>query len=237
MKFIKKRYVIAIILIIFASLSLFIGMKSVENKNKTIEVVKVVSNIRKGEVIGKNMITTTQIGQHNIPNEYVKKPQEVIGKYALADFSPEDFVLKEKIAETLPSAEEQLLNLDGNYEAISVSLKDFARGLSDKLIAGDIVSCKVTQENGTTTPEELTYLKVVTTTMPSGTDKQSGEKGEENLATVTLLATSRQAELLAEYDKKAEIHFSLVYRGDEKNAQVFLDEQTKVLNQEVVINE
>ncbi len=207
-------------------------MQVLKGKNKTIEVVKVTSNIRKGDIVEKEMVTTTTIGGYNISSDYASDPNEVIGKYAIADFYPNDFVQKAKVAENLPSVEGELLKLDGKYEAISVNLKDFARGLSDKLISGDIVSCKVTQETGTFTPVELKYLKVITTTMPSGVDKEnSGDKDDENLATITVYATSQQAELLAEYDKKAEIHFTLVYRGDDDTAKQFIEKQAVVLEQ------
>lgn len=238
MKLFKNRLFLAVICIIIATISIFAGIKLTEKQNETITVVKVQTNIQKGEVIKKDMITTTTIGAHNISDDYIKNAEEVIGKYALADLYPNDFIQKIKISEKLPSAGEKLLKLDGSRVAISVSLKDFARGLSDKIVSGDIVSCIVTKETGTEIPTELTYLEVITTTMPNGIDKEhSSDKEKENLATATLLATPEQAKLLAEYDKNAEIHLALVYRGDEITSQEFLNKQADVLQKPNVTEE
>ena len=43
--------------------------------------------------------------------------------------------------------------------------------------------------------------------------------------TVTLLVNQKQAELLAQYEKTASMHFSLEYRGDAAVAQRYLDVQ------------
>ena len=69
-------------------------------------------------------------------------------------------------------------------------------------------------------------------TAENGVDKQSAEKAEEdeNMATVTLLATPRQATLLSNYEQTAEIQLALVYRGDSNNANQFLAKQDEVLN-------
>lgn len=228
---IKNRIIISIMCIVLAGLAFFTGIQIVASNNKTTFIVQVKSNIRKGDIIDEEKVTIREIGGHNIPSSYLKDTNEVIGKYALTDLVPNDFIQSTKIADKLPTVEEKLLKLDGTRIALSINLNDFSRGLSDKVITGDIVSCLVTQESGTEIPQELTYVEVLTTTMPSGNDKEnSGDVEEENLATATLLVTPHQAKLLSEYDKKAEIHLALVYRGDEKIAKEFLDKQAEALD-------
>jgi len=91
----------------------------------------------------------------------------------------------------------------------------------------------VTNEQGTEMPSSLTYVEVLTTTTLEGVDKEkSSDETEENLATVTLLATPEQAKLLADYDKNAEIHLALVYRGDEETAQTFIKKQASFITQQ-----
>ena len=45
--------------------------------------------------------------------------------------------------------------------------------------------------------------------------------------TVTLLVNREQAELLAQYEKSASMHFALEYRGDTTTAQKYLDRQNE----------
>ncbi len=234
MKLIKNRIFIGSICLVLAFFSVFLGIKTSEKQNETIDVVKVSNNIRKGEVITEDHLTTITVGAKNM-SDYAKTKDEVIGKYALTEFYSNDFILKNKVADKLPSIESKLLNLDGNRVAISVTLRDFASGMSDKIISKDIVSCIVTTEQGTTIPMELNYVEVLATTTPSGIDKQySDEQQEENLATATLLVTPYQATLLAEYNKKADIHLALVYRGDDQVSKEFLEKQAIVIEKNVV---
>ncbi len=226
MKLLKSRLFIAIICIIIAALCIFSGINLVNAQNETISIVTVSSNIKKGDVIQSEMVKITTVGSYNISKDYAKNTEQVVGKFALADFTPNDFIQTAKTSDSLPTADAKLLQLDGTRVAISVTLKDFARGLSDKIVSGDIVSCIVTSEDNTTIPQELNYVEVLTTTTQSGVDKQRpGDKTEENLATVTLLASPVQARALAEYDKNSELHLALVYRGDENIKSEFLAKQ------------
>ncbi|MEG0895351.1 MAG: RcpC/CpaB family pilus assembly protein [Oscillospiraceae bacterium] len=230
MKFFKNRLVIGSICIVFAFCSIFLGIKTTENANKTIEVVKVSDAIKKGTVITDEMLTTAIVGEKNMQN-YIKNKTDVVGKYALADFYAEDYILNSKVANELSTIESKLLKLDGSRVAISINIKDFARAVSDKIMSGDIVSCIVTSEMGTKIPLELNYVEVLASTTSTGIDKTADETIEENLKTVTFLVTPYQASILADLDKKAEIHLALVYRGEEKYAKEFLDNQDKAIEE------
>ena len=70
-------------------------------------------------------------------------------------------------------------------------------------------------------------MKVITTTTSNGVDKENVEDTSQPV-TVTLLVNAEQAELLAFYEKVAEMHIVLEYRGDNETAQKYLDVQNKV---------
>jgi pilus assembly protein CpaB len=78
-------------------------------------------------------------------------------------------------------------------------------------------------------PAGLTYVKVITTTTQSGFDKDEVTPNEDGTyelpTTVTLLVNPAQAQMLVEYENIGVIHADLVYRGDSKTAQKFLDAQ------------
>ena len=50
------------------------------------------------------------------------------------------YIIRSKVAEEPAAENAYLYNLNGEKQAISVSVKAFANGLSGKLISGDIVS-------------------------------------------------------------------------------------------------
>ena len=80
-----------------------------------------------------------------------------------------------------------------------------------------------------TIPAGLTYVKVITTTTKDGFDKDEVTPNEDGTyelpTTVTLLVNPEQAKMLVEYENTGIIHADLVYRGDSKTAQKFLDAQ------------
>lgn len=129
--------------------------------------------------------------------------------------------------------------MDGTNRAISVTIKSFAAGLSGKLERGDIVSLiasDVGEARQTLIPAELQYLEIIATTASSGTDNNVQEEPEDGedaelASTITVLATPEQARLLAELEQTGKLHAALVYRGGSENAQKFLEEQAKVLEE------
>ena len=59
-------------------------------------------------------------------------------------------------------------------------------------------------------------------------DKDQKDAGSK-AATVTLLVTPGQAELLAQYNSVTSLHFALVYRGDKDKADAFIKAQDDYL--------
>ncbi len=230
MKIYKNRIVIIALCLILAGLFMFLYSKSFKSQTKTIEVVKVSSDIKKGALITKDMITVQKVGEFNLSSKVIKNKQKAIDTYALADFSKDDLILSDKIANVLPLGNQKLESLDGSKLAMSISIKNFANGLSDKLQPGDIVSCIVTKDDGAVIPPELTYVEILTTTYITGQDKEPNGTEQENIATVTLLVSPVQAELLAKHNQSSSIHLALAYRGELKQAEVFLSKQSEVLS-------
>lgn len=234
----KNRIVVGLICIITALVICF-GLTPMFNdalKSK-VEIVRVSTEIKKGDEITSKMVTTVEVGGYNLPSNVVYNADEVIGKYANTDLYKGDYVLESKLSDTPMLKNEYLTKLDGTNRAISVTIKSFAAGLSGKLEKGDIVSLiasDVGEQRKTLIPTELQYMEIIATTASSGTDnnvQEEPENGEDTelASTITVLATPEQARLLAELEQTGKLHAALVYRGGSENAQKFLDEQAKVL--------
>lgn len=231
----KNRTILGIICIVLAVAVMF-GVAPLVAKMSAgkITVIQVNKQIAQGKTVTADDIIEVEIGKQGVSESVIRDEEQIVGKYAKSDLYPEVNITAAMLSDTADSADDVFCTLDGNYTAVSISVPSFAAGLSGKLQNGDIVSVMVVDGSGTKTPAELTYVKVITTTTSSGTDEDELEPDEDGNyelpATITLLVTPEQAELLAGYEANAKMHLSLVYRGDEATAQKYLDKQNAVLN-------
>ncbi len=245
MSFFKNRTVIGVICIVLSLLICFavtpLFNQSISQKA---EIVRVIKPIKIGEAITKDMVQAVEVGGYNLPEGVVRQTDNVIGKFASADLAPGDYIIASKIADAPAAENAYLYNLTGEKQAISVSVKSFAAGLSGKLISGDIVSIVAPdyQKQGVTViPPELQYVEVIAVTADTGYDanQQNGKSDpsseqadteKELPATVTLLVTPEQSKILAELEADGILHVSLVYRGSKENAAKFTEAQDSVLS-------
>ena len=237
MSFLKNRTVLGIICIVvslvicFAITPLFNA--SVSQKT---EIVRVTKDVKTGDMITKDMVQAIEVGGYNLPDNVVKNLDTVIGKYAVADLLAGDYILTAKLSDTPAAENAYLYNLNGDKQAISVTVKTFANGLSGKLISGDIVSViapDYKKQGATVIPAELQYVEVIAVTASTGYDANTGEKTEDDEkalpSTVTLLVSPEQSKILAELEADGKLHLSLVYRGAPENAAKFTAAQDEVI--------
>lgn len=240
MRVLKNRTVIGVICIVLSLIICFVVtplfQKTMSEKK---EIVRVVKPIRSGEEITADMVKTVEVGSYNLPEDVVKRLDTVIGAFASADLAPGDYILASKIAEEPAAENAYLYHLTGEKQAISVTVKAFANGLSGKLKSGDIVSViapDYKKQGMTVIPAELQYVEVIAVTANSGYDANTGEELEEGAdrelpGTVTLLVTPEQSKVLAELEADGKLHLSLVYRGDAASAGQFIEAQEQVLEE------
>ena len=183
------------------------------------------------------MVTTAEVGSYNLPSGLMTVEDNVVGKYAKADLAVGDYILAAKLSEAPAAENAYLYNLDGTKQAISVTIKSFATGLSGKLQSGDIVSVIVAdypEDGETTIPAELQYVEIISVTASTGYDANTGEaKGDEKElpSTVTFLVLPEQAKVLAELEQDAKLHLALVYRGTVDGAKQFIEAQDELIEE------
>jgi len=237
MNLFKNRTVIGIICIL---LSLLICFAITPLFNRTVsqktEIVRVVKEIKAGDEITKDMVQLAEVGGYGLPENVIRQPDTVIGKYAAADLSIGDYILNTKLSDTPAAENAYLYNLDGTKQAMSVTIKSFANGLSGKLQSGDIVSviaADYKKQGATVIPAELKYVEVISVTASSGYDANTGEAKTEDderelPSTVTLLVSPEQSMVLAELEADGKLHLSLVYRGTPENTAKFTTAQEQI---------
>ena len=237
MKIFRNRTVIGVLCILLALIICF-GVTPLFNRSASekTEIVRVTKDIKEGDEITAEMVQTVEVGAYNLPQNLMTDKKEVVGKYATADLAAGDYILSSKLS-AVPAAENAYLyNLDGKKQAISVTIKSFATGLSGKLESGDIVTVIVADYQGkgeTAIPPELQYVQVISVTASSGYDANTGEVVDEKElpSTVTLLVTTEQAKVLAELEQDSELHLALVYRGTPENAAKFIAAQDALIEE------
>lgn len=239
MGFIKNRTVIGVICIVL-SLIISFGLTPLFNKSvsQRTEIVRAVKEIKSGDEITKDMVQVVEVGGYNLPDNIIRTKETVIGKYALSDLGIGDYILNTKLSD-IPAAENAYLyNLDGSKQAISITIKTFANGLSGKLQSGDIVSViapDYKKQGETVIPSELKYVEVISVTASSGYDANTGEQivedDRELPSTVTLLVRPEQGNILAELEADSKSHLSLVYRGTPENTRKFIEIQEEIVEE------
>lgn len=237
MSFLKNRTVVGVICIMLSLLICF-GLTPLFNQSlsQKAEIVRVVQPIRAGDEITESMVQTVEVGGYNLPEDVLRQKESAVGKYATADLAVGDYIIPSKLSDAPAAENAYLYSLDGSQQAISVSIKSFAEGLSGKLQSGDIVSViapDYKQQGQTVVPAELQYVEIISVTASSGYDANTGapadEEDKELPDTVTLLVSPEQAKVLAELEAEGTIHLALVYRGDRKNAEKFLAAQDEII--------
>lgn len=240
MQIFKNRIVIGVACIILSLVICFavtpLFNQSISEKT---QIVRVVREIKKGDEITAAQVKVVEVGGYNLPEDVVRNPETAIGRYASADFAPGDYIIASKIADEPAAENAYLYSLNGEKQAMSVTVKSFANGLSGKLQSGDIVSViapDYRKQGVTVIPPELKYVEVIAVTANSGYDANTGERKDEDSerelpTTVTLLVAPEQSRILAELEAEGKLHLSLVYRGDAGNAAKFIAAQEAVLEE------
>ena len=237
-KLFRNRIFLGIASILMAILICF-GLAPAVNKasNRQTQIIRVTKSIPEGTAVTGGMITTVSVGSYNLPTNILKSEKDVIGKYTTAELEPGDYILSSKISDKSQSP--YLSDLDGKKQAISISIKSFAAGLSGKLQSGDIVQLFVSDYGDgkqTVVPLELRYVKLLAATTSKGEDtnptkeKKDEDENSDNVpSTLTLLVAQNQAAKLVDYETNGELYATLVYRGDQQTAEKYLEKQDEYL--------
>lgn len=240
MKLWKNRTVLGIFCIVISLLICFV-LTPLFNAgvSQKMTIVRFTKSVKAGEEIKKNMLTEVEVGKYNLPENIYKRIAEVEGKYLTSDVSVGDYILTDKVSEEPAAENKYLYHLNGEKQAMSITITTFAEGLSGKLKSGDIVSVIAPDYLGsgeTVIPIELKYVEVIAVTAKSGFDANQDNPYEESEdkelpSTVTLLVRPEQSKRLAQLEAEGQMHLSLVYRGIEAKAAQFIKAQEEALYQ------
>lgn len=230
----KNRTVTGIICIVAALIFAFgaVPLINAISEGKT-TALTAVKDIEKGHVFCEEDFTAKTVHSSDLPENYISDTEDIMGLYASCDIKSGALLQSSMLSKDGANPSAVLSSLNGEKQAISITLDTLASGISGSIKSGDIVSAIVSDGGGAVIPKELKYLKVITATYSDGRDINEERPEDENYtppATVTLLANSVQSGMLAQYEHNGYIHLSLVYRGSSETADRFIAVQDAEFN-------
>lgn len=232
----NNRFLFGILSIFLAAAIAFVALPTIANQtNGKTEIVHIVQPVVKGSQITNKDVQVVEVGSYNLPGNIARTTEDVVGKYAVTDLMAGDYILASKISVTPISSDIVLSHIPSGKVAISMTVKTLASGLSDKLLAGDIIRIYHFMDEARDIPE-LQFVKVLSVTDSRGvnidnTKEPTEEEEKLQSATITVLASPEQAKLITAMENDGVAHVALISRGNETLAEELLSVQEQVLKE------
>ena len=232
----NNRFLFGILSLLLSAIIAFIALPTIAGQtNGKTEIIRVTSPIAKGEEITPEAVEVMEVGSYNLPDNVARSMQDVAGRYAAADFEEGDYILASKVSLIPITSDVALNNIPSGKVAISLTVKTLASGLSDKLQPGDIIRVYHYLDAAREVPE-LRYVQVLSVTDSDGNNVDNTaelEEGEEKRqsATITVLASPEQAEVITEIENDGTAHVALICRNNEELAADLLQRQDQEIQE------
>lgn len=232
----NNRFLFGILSLLLSAIIAFIAIPTMASQtNGKTEIIRVTSPIAKGEEITPEAVEVMEVGSYNLPDNVARSMQDVAGRYAAADFEAGDYILASKVSLIPITSDVALNNIPSGKVAISLTVKTLASGLSDKLQPGDIIRIHHYLDTAREVPE-LRYVQVLSVTDSDGNNVDNTaelEEGEEKQqsATITVLASPEQAEVITEIENDGTAHVALICRNNEELAAELLQRQDQEIQE------
>lgn len=232
----NNRFLFGILSLLLSAIIAFIAIPTMASQtNGKTEIIRVTSPIAKGEEITPEAVEVMEVGSYNLPDNVARSMQDVAGRYAAADFEAGDYILASKVSLIPITSDVALNNIPSGKVAISLTVKTLASGLSDKLQPGDIIRIYHYLDAAREVPE-LRYVQVLSVTDSDGNNVDNTaelEEGEEKQqsATITVLASPEQAEVITGIENDGTAHVALICRNNEELAAELLQRQDQEIQE------
>ena len=232
----NNRFLFGILSLLLSAIIAFIAIPTMASQtNGKTEIIRVTSPIAKGEEITSETVEVMEVGSYNLPDNVARSMQDVAGRYAAADFEAGDYILASKVSLIPITSDVALNNIPSGKVAISLTVKTLASGLSDKLQPGDIIRIYHYLDAAREVPE-LRYVQVLSVTDSDGNNVDNTaelEEGEEKQqsATITVLASPEQAEVITGIENDGTAHVALICRNNEELAAELLQRQDQEIQE------
>ena len=235
----KNRTVIGIICILL-SLGLILGALPLINRlsSEKKQIVRITTDVGIGSQLTENNFEIIEVGGYNLPENVITDPGVVVGKYALCELKPGDYLFPSKLSSEASSFDagvhtvqpgEVILTIPANGSSISSHLEN---GDIITLLFNDPARVEEKKQNPYV-EKALNYVRILTTM--SGSIPREKQSPDENGAypapsEIVLILTQEQASIIksAQADGVA-LDYYLICKYDDPNAAKYIEQQNKFL--------
>ncbi len=217
MKFLQNKIFIGAVCIVVAGIFAFGVLPSMyKGKGGTEKIVKLNATVSAGTKIDESMLIETEVGSFGLPESVIRKKEDVVGKFARAEISADDLIVKSKLSDY--AANEKLDSILANgQKLITVTLPSIAAGVGNHLQRGDIISLICYVGDAPVIYEELKYLEVYSIENDDAQNVEDANVEEDETdkiaATLTLIVNDVQAEKLVSAEYSGKLHAVFEKRG------------------------
>ena len=127
-KVFENKILVGGICIVVAAILAFLILPSMyKQKEKTIFICRLMSDIPAGTKIETEMLKLVEVGSYGLPETVVKNTDDIVGKYAKVSMTTDDYLYASKFADYVS---DERLDILKNIEIYSVENED-AQNLDD----------------------------------------------------------------------------------------------------------
>lgn len=187
-----------------------------KQKEKTIYICRLQSDITAGTKIEAEMLKTVEVGSYGLPESVVKNPDDLVGKYAKVSLTADDYLYSSKFADYVSDERFDKAVAEGK-RLIAVSVPSNAASVANQLKAGDRVTVAYYTDDNVIIDDALKGIEIYSVENEDAQNlenvKGSEDKEDTIAANVTLIATEEQAAKLISAEYSGKLHIMLENRG------------------------
>lgn len=175
MKVLRNRFIVGSLCILLGLVVGFVAIPRLAGSviPETATVIRLKSDLAKGDSITPNDIELVQFEKQSLPGGFLSDQAELNGRYAIADLFAGDFLTSAKLTDRSEHEDPMLRATARDLKIISISLPALATSVSGKLKPGDIVTIIALPQKNTT---ERTQMLAPD---PSANQSSDSEEGQE----------------------------------------------------------
>ena len=187
-----------------------------KQKEKTIMICRLQSDITAGTRIEAEMLKSVEVGSYGLPESVIKNPDDLIGKYAKVSMTADDYLYASRFADFVSDERFDKAVSEGK-RLIAVSVPSNAASVANQLKAGDKVTVAYYADDNVIIDNALKGMEIYSVENEDAQNLEnvqgSEDKEDEIAANVTLIATEEQAAKLINAEYSGKLHIILENRG------------------------
>ncbi|MCI8521409.1 MAG: Flp pilus assembly protein CpaB [Clostridia bacterium] len=216
-KLFENKLVVGGVCIVIAAILAFLVLPGMyKQKEKTIYICRLQSDITAGTKIEAEMLKTVEVGSYGLPESVVKNPDDLVGKYAKVSLTADDYLYSSKFADYVSDERFDKAVAEGK-RLIAVSVPSNAASVANQLKAGDRVTVAYYTDDNVIIDDALKGIEIYSVENEDAQNlenvKGSEDKEDTIAANVTLIATEEQAAKLISAEYSGKLHIMLENRG------------------------